>query len=301
MPPIHIIAPFLNANGGDWRAIDMYLELRKNNEVYLWSQNQVHKSMRQYPIRLVEPYKAIYPREGTLYVCGTATAIGHWYEASTFSRIVLIHNLYDQDIFYRAMHRLSLNGSRQIDIAYASELVKSSIGLPGEILYPLPHHERFTPLPRKSSKDVQFTLGRISSDDIRKHHFLDIPLYKELSNNGIHIKIIGGTCLAPWLGKDKNIELLTTIPNHEVPEMLSTFDCFFYRVSSHWKEAFGIVVAEAILSGLPVVCYNEGGYTEFIKGKKNGFLFETNAEAIDIVFSLKSKIDLCHKSNHLEY
>lgn len=286
MPTIHIIAPFLNANGGDWRAIDMYLELRKGSTVHLWSQNQVHKDMSDYPIQVIEPYKGIYPKDGTLYICGTTTLIGHWYEASKFSRIILIHNLYDQDVFYRAMNRLTLHGTRAVDIAYASRLVKDSIGLPGDILYPIPHPERFKPKIRNSKKKGPFTIGRISSDNIRKHHYLDIPLYKQLANNGMQIRIVGGTCLSPWLGKHSNIELLPTIPNTQVADTLSTFDCFFYRVSGQWKEAFGIVVAEAILSDLPVVCYNEGGYTEFVQDKKNGFLFESNEEAISIINSL---------------
>lgn len=291
MTAIHIIAPFLNANGGDWRAIEMYLQFRNQGEVHLWSQNPVHLDLNSYPIEVIQPYQGKAPSGGTLYVCGTATAVGHWYEQAIFDRVVLIHNLYDQDIFYRSMHRLSLKGTRQVDIAYASEMIMDSIGLPGEVLYPIPHPERFKPLPRKKGNNHKFTIGRISTDKINKHCYQDIPLYKALSALGMQIKIVGGTCLTPWLGDDSNIELLETIPNRNVPAMLNTFDCFYYRVSSNLKEPFGIVVAEALLCGLPVVCYNEGGYTEFISDKKNGFLFESNKEAINIIkkLALKSK------------
>jgi glycosyltransferase involved in cell wall biosynthesis len=288
MTVIHIIAPFINANGGDWRAIEMYMELCKQAEVHLWSQNPVHSELASYPIEVIQPYQGKAPFGGTLYICGTATAVGHWYEQATFERIVLIHNLCDQDIFYRSMHRLSINGSRHIEIAYASKMVQDSIGLPGEILYPMPHPDRFKPLARTRDENQPFTIGRISTDKISKHHYQDIPLYKQLSAQGIHIKIVGGTCLKPWLDGEPNIELLPIIPQGMVPAMLNTFDCFYYRVSSNVKEAFGIVIAEAFLSGLPVVCYNEGGYTEFIKGKKNGFLFESNKEAIDTINQIRS-------------
>lgn len=289
MTLIHIIAPFVNANGGDWRAIDMYIELHNRAEVHLWSQNPVHPDLASYPIEIVNPYQGKAPHGGTLYISGTATAVGHWYEQATFERVVLIHNLYDQDIFYRAMHRLSLNGSRKIDIAYASKMVQDSIGLPGELQYPIPSLERFKPV-RRTSHDHNrpFTVGRISADKISKHHYQDISLYRLLAAQSTHIKIIGGTCLKPWLDGEPNIELLPTIPQHMVPSMLNSFDCFYYRVCNNVKEAFGIVIAEAILSGLPVVCYNEGGYTEFIKGKKNGFLFESNKEAINFINEIKS-------------
>lgn len=288
MQAIHIVAPFLNANGGDWRAIDMYLSMRKSADVHLWSQNTVHPDLIDYPIQVIKPYQGIYPSEGMLYICGTSTAIGHWYELAKFECIKLIHNLYNQDIFYRAMNRLELNGSRQVEVAYASKMIQDSIGLPGEILYPIPHPDRFKPILKCNEHASGFTIGRISTDNISKHHYLDIPLYKHLAAEGVKIKIVGGTCLEPWLYGHENIQLLPTIPNQEVPAMLNTFDCFIYRVSSHLKEPFGIVVAEAILSGLPVVCYNEGGYTEFVKGKKNSFLFESNTEAIFLINQIKS-------------
>lgn len=301
MQTIHIIAPFLNANGGDWRAIDMYLSLRKSADVHLWSQNAVHSDLINYPIQEIKPYQGTYPSGGMLYICGTSTAIGRWYDLARFDRIVLIHNLYDQDIFYRAMNRLVLNGTKHVEVAYASKMIQDSIGLPGEVLYPIPDPDRFKPAPRGNIKNRAFTVGRISTDKISKHHYMDIPLYKQLAAEGIKIKIVGGTCLKPWLDGHENIQLLPTIPHSDVPAMLNTFDCFFYRVSSHLKEAFGIVVAEAHIAGLPVVCYNEGGYTEYIESKENGFLFETNEEAVNVIIKLESSKNSHHSSNRFEY
>jgi len=287
MTLIHIIAPFINANGGDWRAIDMYLSLSSQAEVHLWSQNPVHSDLSSYPIETIKPYQGKSPSGGTLYICGTATAVGHWYEQATFERIILIHNLYDQDVFYRSMHRLNMNGTRKVDIAYVSQMLADSIGLPGDIYQHVANADRFKPLPRKKREREKFTVGRISSDNVSKHHYQDIPLYKALAAQGMQIKIVGGTCLKPWLDKIPNIELMPTIPQKHVPQMLSIFDCFFYRVCSNVKEASGNVVVEAFLCGLPVVCYNEGGYTEFIRNKKNGFLFNTNTEAIDIINNIR--------------
>lgn len=287
MATIHIIAPFINANGGDWRAIDMYLEFRQSADVHLWSQQAPHPHLADYPIQVIRAYQGHAPNGGTLYISGSATAIGRWYDEAQFTRIVLIHNLCDQDVFYRSMHRLSLNGLRQIDIAYASQMVKDTIGLPGEIHYPIPHPERFYPAKKtEDRRKEKFTIGRISSDIISKHHYRDVALYHALAKQGFEIKIVGGTCLTPWLGDTPNIELLPTINQHDVPAMLATFDCFYYRVSAHLKEAFGIVVAEAIAAGLPVVAYDEGGYSEILRNYKKGFLFETNQEALNLINQL---------------
>ncbi len=287
MKTIHIVAPFINANGGDWRAIDMYLKLCGDSQVYLWSHKSPHPSLANYPIQIIKPYQGKAPNGGTLYISGSATTIGNWYDASRFEHVILIHNLFDQSMFCNSMHRLTKAGNRNVEIAYASRMIKQSIGLPGEILHPIPHPQRFRPAPNKA-ENHRFTIGRISSDQISKHHYRDIELYRSLAAYDVKITIVGGTCLAPWLGECPNVELLPCIPQHEVPEMLATFDCFFYRVSSHLKEAFGIVVAEAISSGLPVVCYDEGGYTEIVQDYEKGFLFTTNQEAMDFILRLKS-------------
>jgi glycosyltransferase involved in cell wall biosynthesis len=48
-----------------------------------------------------------------------------------------------------------------------------------------------------------------------------------------------------------------------------------------------MVVAEAALSGLPVVAYDEGGYCEWLRDKANTFLFRSNAEAVDYILGLQ--------------
>jgi hypothetical protein len=42
----------------------------------------------------------------------------------------------------------------------------------------------------------------------------------------------------------------------------------------------GRVVTEAMACGLPVVCHESGGYAEIIEHGRNGFLFDTQQEAL---------------------
>ena len=42
-------------------------------------------------------------------------------------------------------------------------------------------------------------------------------------------------------------------------------------------------------SGLAVVCHNRGGYAEIIEDGQNGFLFDTQQEALEIVLKLKEE------------
>jgi glycosyltransferase involved in cell wall biosynthesis len=47
-------------------------------------------------------------------------------------------------------------------------------------------------------------------------------------------------------------------------------------VSTAMHEGFGIVFLEAMECGLPVVCYNRGGQTDFLKNGETGYLVELN-------------------------
>lgn len=286
MAEIHIIAPFIDANGGDWRAVDLYCHLRTAHHVSLWSPGEPIASMaHQYPIRRIKPYGGQVPASGILIVWGAHTEIGHWYEQVAFQKVILVHNLFAPDVLYRGLHRLTLNGTRPVEIKYVSKMLKDTIGLDGDVIYLAPHQDRFKP--RKRTGSGNFVVGRASRDVLGKHHYSDVNLYRKLADKHIHVKVVGGSCLKPWLDESKYLELLPAVSQDLMAETLSGFDCFFYRTSLLIKEAFGLVVAEAMLCGLPVVCHSQGGYSEIIRHGENGFLFDTDAEAIEIIELLK--------------
>lgn len=294
---IHIIAPFVYANGGDWHAIDFYLEYSKSNAVTLWSHQTPNNALKAtYPIQEIKPYSGLSPNLGTLIICGAQTHIGHWYEYAQFEKVILYHNLISPAILYKALHRLSLNGTREVEIIYVSELVKKLAGLAGQVRYHSPSIERFNPQPNTHyNKNRPFTVGRISTDSLSKHHHSDINVYKSLVNSSMNVRIIGGTCLSPWLKDEPNISLLPTIAQAEVATAYHELDCFYYRVASTVKEAYGFVIVEAMLSGLPVVCHRSGGYAELIQHGVNGFIFDAAHEAIEIIHCLKNNANLREK------
>ena len=292
MTDIHILAPFHLAGGGQWQAIDLYLTLREAHNVTLWSPRVPHKDfINAYPIREIKPYRGELPNAGVLIVAGAQIDVGHWYDQIAFQRVIVIHNQFAPDILYKGLNRLALNGKRNVEVVYVSGMLRDAIKLPGSILHPFPHPDRFKPA-LQDKEEHPFTVGRISRDVVGKHYYADPDLYRKLSIQEIRVKVIGGTCLRPWLTDTYHIDLLPEIPQLEVPFTLSTLDCFYYRTSINIKEAFGLAVVEAMLSGLPVVCHRQGGYSELIEHGRNGFLFNTQEEAFSIISRLRENTEL---------
>jgi glycosyltransferase involved in cell wall biosynthesis len=298
---IHIIAPFMLANDGDWQAIDLYLQYNKTHRVTLWSPRPAHNALKvQYPIQEIKPYSGQSPSTGTLIICGAHTEIGHWYENTHFDKVILIHNLVSPTVLYKALNRLTLNGTRKVELVYVSEMVKQIAGLAGEVIHHIPHADRLKPIVKNSYHPSEsFTVGRINTDVLSKHHHGDPKVYRALADLDMQVRVIGGTCLAPWVNQKQyqhhNINLLPMIPQIEVAQTYSTLDCFYYRTPSTVREAYGLVVIEAMLSGLPVVCHRSGGYADVIEHGVNGFLFDTENEAIELINLLKKNANLCEK------
>ena len=178
-----------------------------------------------------------------------------------------------------------------MEVAYASELTKRSAGnYPGFVQASLIDLDRFVPAPTKKSSDSDFagfTVGRLSREDAFKHHPDDPALYRRLVDRGCRIRIMGPSpSLEAQLG---GIESVTLLPAYaqEAHLFLQGLDCFFYRTSEKYLEPSARVVTEAMACGLPVVCHKSGGYAEWIDNGRNGFLFATQQEALQILLGLK--------------
>ena len=177
-----------------------------------------------------------------------------------------------------------------MEVVYASERTKRSVDYPGLVEPSLIDIDTFVPpssRPSDPSFAGAFTVGRLSSDKPHKHHADDPELYRRLVEHGCRIRIMGPSpSLKAQLGGSESIELVPPLAQ-EAHLFLQGLDCFFYRTSEGWSEPSGRVVTEAMACGLPVVCHESGGYVEIIEHGRNGFLFGTQQEALEILLRLK--------------
>ena len=73
------------------------------------------------------------------------------------------------------------------------------------------------------------------------------------------------------LGLQKNIEFLGYLPDSEMQKQYSKASIF---VSPSRYEGFGIVLLEALASGLPLIATNTGISSKVVENGKNGFLVD---------------------------
>lgn len=103
-----------------------------------------------------------------------------------------------------------------------------------------------------------------------------IRVVATLKDQNIKLIVIGDgpektglEALSKSLGVSERILFLGYVSDEEKFQLLNISDIY---VSSSHHEGFGIVFLEAMASGLPVVCYDEGGQAEFLLDQKTGFL-----------------------------
>ncbi len=285
--PIHIITPLGFLGGTQMQAVATALDLSGHAEVSCWSGRAPLKVYEdQTPIRVITTDD--YPREGTFIFYGVYWSGGEWVKRAQPSRVYLHFTTMEPVKFLKWLGVLSRWRDRPIEVVCPSERIRQVFDCPG-FVEPSPIDiTSFRPrLPAVDDGAARpFTVGRMSRDDIVKHHPDDASVYATLANDGINVRIMGGGCLGSAVSELPGTQIL---PHWSLSgaDFLQSLDCFYYRTGLA-VESWGRVVIEAMACGLPVVCHSSGGYAEAIRHGENGFLFETTEEAIAIVTALRS-------------
>ena len=294
--PVHLINPLWDARGGsELRTLSLFNELTGSGPVRLWTEYRPDPLLEEkYPIRRVVGRRLRFPKVGTFVFVGAYAVPRRWIYLTRPRRVIIIYNTPDPHRLKQFLTILGPRLRRPVEVVYASEALKRAIGYPG-IVQPSPIDlDTFVPSvhARTDTASRSFVVGRLSRDIPEKHHASDGSFYRRLAGAGIGVRIMGGSCLeAELICCGNQIELLP-VGAVEPQRFLQNLNCFFYRTAHEWVEPFGRVVMEAMACAVPVVCGNRGGYAQVIEHGRNGFLFERDDEAFEIIQRLRNDPEL---------
>lgn len=295
---IHIINAFGSATRGSERAaLNAARTLQSLAPVRVWSvvppPADLHALAAGMGIRIeaIRPFGGAIPRGGRMVLWGTHFDIGMWLAASRPEAVAIVCELFHHAALYRAVLDVRAAGLPEPRVVHVSTLLRDSALLAGEVIYPPADLAPLLEVERLPGR--RLTVGRVSRDVAEKHHAQDPALYAELAAAGIAMRVLGGTCLAGSIAPSPLIELLPegALP---VPEFLATLDVFFYRTAGvgRFVEPSGLVVAEAMAAGLPVVAGRPGGYTDLVGDGVTGLVFEDTPGALAALRRLADDADL---------
>ncbi len=159
--------------------------------------------------------------------------------------------------------------------AHTAKKIRKFYGRESTLLYPPVDSKTFYPDKSIKAKNYYLAFGRIV-------HFKRFDLIVKVFNDlGLPLKIAG---VGP---EEKNIQKLIKSPNIEFinrfhgEDELRKLICGAKAVIFPQAEDFGLVAAESIACGTPVIAYAEGGALEIVKDEMNGILFnEQNRESL---------------------
>jgi glycosyltransferase involved in cell wall biosynthesis len=295
-PHIHIINPMTDIGGSELHAIDMYRLLTRFARATIWTESKpAPKLLEMAPIRRIRLSTLSFPRGGVLLFVGAYFGVGHWLRFARPQRMVMLYNIVNRPILEKRLASLELLGKRQVELVYASENLKVDAGRPGLVEDSPIDLDAFSPAGRTDAADptqAPFVVGRASRDDPEKFAESDPTLFSRLAACGYRIRVAGGTCLRAQVPEHPLIEIGGMLPPHVLPRFLQGLDCFLYRTSSVWQEAYGRVVAEAMACGLPVIVSRNAGIAQYIDHGLNGFLADTDDEVIDVLERLRADVQL---------
>jgi glycosyltransferase involved in cell wall biosynthesis len=288
--PLHIINPMRNIGGSELRAISLYRVLKRYARVTIWTEETPHPELaRMAPIRKIALGRLSFPHNGTFIFIGAYFEVRRWWPLARPGRTILLYNILNRLRLHYMLDRLRLGGKRDVELVYASELLRDDTGLPGVVEDSPIDLELYKPAqPVIERQPDRFVAGRASRDELPKFSELDPLLFCELAQRDIDVRIVGGTCLADRLDPHPRISLRAPLPPADLPPFIRELDCFVYRTSANLVEAYGRVIAEAMACGVTPIIGSSAGIARHIEPGVNGFVADSNEEVLDIIMQLKS-------------
>ena len=153
----------------------------------------------------------------------------------------------------------------------------------------------FSPaLPKQIRRQApNFTIGFVGRFVPEKGGDTLLQAFSMLIKKGLNVQLMmlgSGPEMENWrklareLGIAKQVNWLDAVPHNEVPNIMAHMDALVLPSKStpYWKEQFGLVLAQAMSMGLPVIGSNCGAIPEVI-GRQDVIFPEGDAQSLSLI------------------
>ena len=249
----------------------------------------------RYDIVIAHRYKAIYLVGVMSYFFPITILLGVAHEHNVFKRITRALFI---TFFRRNIHLLAVSDSvRQDVLRYCPSLaVQHRIHTLENALNPQLATELLSPKEAKRELGLPehiYCFGTVGRLVGKKNHDLLLTAYSEISSPDNCLVIVGNgpryaglVSLSRDLGIEQNVIFTGNV--QRAYRIYRAFDAFVFTSGS--KEAFGIVLLEAMLAEIPIICSDANGPKEVVGSA--GLLFEAgNAQTLAIQMKVMEKLD----------
>ncbi len=138
-------------------------------------------------------------------------------------------------------------------------------------------------------KFVFLYVGRIAAEKGLDIYFQSIKEINEQCMERLQFVFTGEGPYLDELMSQQIPNIIFTGPKRgqELAEIYASADAFVFPSGT---ETFGNVLLEAMASGLPVICANTGGVTDFTENNENAFVFK-NGDSADLTHALRKMLN----------
>ena len=301
-PRIHLVNDFQTIGGSETHTFRLYQVLSPFAEAILWSRSEpnVHYRTLCPDIRVLDPSRGAVPEGGTLVIVGNYLDMMPWIDAgATCSRIVFSVNVPGLGNMKRILAALTqmdeLQAGFSVDFTYPSRMWRNQVGLGGVTEYPPTDTQRFTRQRPHRLETNRLVVGRLARGDRMKFHPDDPGLLRRIIKMGHVCRIMDGTLLKDALQSEARSGQVELLPLNamDARDFLEGLDCFLYWKHPLWIETGCNAVLEAMAMELPVIMFaRDVGVAELIEHGKDGFLVETEEEALQCLDRLAASPEL---------
>jgi glycosyltransferase involved in cell wall biosynthesis len=152
------------------------------------------------------------------------------------------------------------------------------------------------PSERRVNKEVSLLF--VGNDFKRKGGEFLLELYRRYLSNKCILRIVSNDGNLSNMDIPRGVEIIRGITHAQVGKLIDIYQTSDLFVFPTLRDQLGLVLTEAISTGLPIIARNVGGIKEFVKDDFNGYLMQYNSPMGDWahkINQLKENPDILRK------